>query len=117
MFTYKKVLCDILECTEYEYKSNMCSTLSDSKGTVISECGFGSSNYTGKTIQEKVPFIEVDEPFHYLYIPENKFNFITTFLIGFHSKFHHGITLDNKRFYNTGPNKLHDIYVKVCDEN
>ena len=94
----------------------MRSTLSDSNGNVLFESGFGSSTYDGKPIQEKVPFIEVDEPFHYLYIPESKFNFITKFLVRFHSKFRHGITLDNKRFYNTSPNKIGDIYVKVVEK-
>ena len=115
MIKYNKVLCDIMECTEYEYKSSMRSTLSDSKGNIMFESGFGSSSYNGKPINKNVPFIQVSEPFRYLYIPENKFNFLTTFLIGLHSKFNNGITIDNKRFYNTSPHKKGDIYVKVSE--
>lgn len=116
MIKYKRVLCDIMECTKYEYQSHGRSTLSDSEGNIIIECGFGTSSHDGKPIQKNVPFIQVSEPFQYLYIPEKKFNFLTTFLIGFHSKFHRGITLNNKRFYNTSPNKIGDIYVKCNDE-
>ena len=117
MIKYEKVLCDIMECTEYEYKSSMRSTISDSNGNTMFESGFGTKYYDGKPIKEKVPFIQVSEPYYYLYIPENKFNFITTFLIRFHSKFNNGITLDNKRFYNTSPNKYGDTYVKVSENN
>lgn len=116
MIKYEKVLCDIMECTKYEYKSHMRSTLSNSNGNIMFESGFGSSSYDGKPIKEKVPFIQVSEPYRYLYIPENRFNFLTKFLIWFHSKFHHGITIGNKRFYSTSPNKLGYIYVKVSAE-
>ena len=117
MIKYKKVLCDIMECTEYEYKSRMSSTLSDSKGNVIAESGFGVSSYDGKPIHKNVPFIQVSEPYYYLYIPEEKFNFITKFLIVYSVKFKKGITLNNKRFYKTSPNKIGDVYVKCDDED
>ncbi len=115
MIKYEKVLCDIMECTEYEYKSRMRSTLSDSNGNTMFESGFGTSSYDGKAIQKNLPFIQVSEPYRYLYIPENKFNFLTKLIIAFSSKFHKGIVLNNKRFYNTSPNKIGNIYVKVSE--
>lgn len=117
MIKYKKVLCDLMECTEYEYKSSMRSTLSDSKGNIMFESGFGSSSYNGKPINKNVPFIQVSDPYYYLYIPEEKFNFITKFLIAYSVKFKKGITLNNKRFYNTSPHKIGDVYVKCDDED
>jgi len=114
MIKYKKGLCDVLKCTEYEYKSHMTSSIRDSKGNVIAESGFGSSRYDGKPIQKDISFIQVSDPY-YLYIPEEKFNFISKFLIAYSVKFNKGITLNNKRFYSTSPNKLGDIYVKVSE--
>ena len=117
MIKWKKVLCDIHECTECEHKTHMRSSLSDSKGNIMFESGFGSSSYNGKPIRKNVPFIQVSDPYYYLYVPEEKFTFITRVIITLSSKFKKGITLDNKTFYNTSPNKIGDIYVKCSDED
>jgi len=109
MIKTKKVLCDILKCSKHS-KSGVTSC-----ATMNEETLFGSFDgciyYDGKAIEKRICFIEVTEPYSGLYIPENKFNFVTRFLIGFHSKFHRGITIDNKRFYTSTPHKIGDIFV------
>lgn len=110
MLRYKKVLCDILSCTEHSHKG-IKSSCKMNEDVILS--GFdGCIYYDGKPVQKRIPFIEITEPYSGLYIPENKFNFITTFLIGFHSRFHHSIAIDNKRFYTSSPDKVGDIFVK-----
>ena len=104
MIKYEKVLCDIMECTAHSQKGIISSGLLS---------GFdGCIYYDGKPIEKNIPFIHITERFTELYIPENKFNFITKFLIGFHSRFNRGITIDNKKFFTSYPDKIGDIFVK-----
>lgn len=114
MIKYKRVLCDVLKCSEYKESGarSSCSINND----VAFDSFDGCIYYDGDTIEKGIPFIKLIKPFPELYIPENKFNFITSFLIGLHSKIHRGITIDNKKFYISSPHKIGDVYVQVSEE-
>ena len=115
MVKYSKVLCDILKCSEYK-RSGVSSSASMNEDVIFSSFD-GCIYYVGKPIKKRVPFIKINEPFCDLFVPENKFNFVTLFLIGLYSKINKGITIDNKRFYSSDPDKIGDIYVKVFKED
>lgn len=113
MIKYEKVLCDIMECTEHSQKGIKSSAKINED--VVFESFDGVCYYDGKAIQKRIPFVHITEPYNGVYIPESRFNFITSFLIGFKSKFHGGITIDNKRFYSSSPFKVGDIFVEKIE--
>lgn len=115
MIKYNKVYCDILKCTEYEEKGLKATTKVNGKITMRDFEGV--CHYDGEVIEKNIPFIELDYPFHGVYIPENKFKGYTKFLINFCRNYLHRITFDEKRFYTTSPFEVGDIFVeKVKDQ-
>ena len=113
MIEYKKVLCDILKCTDYEEKGMKSS--SKINGEVIFRDFEGICHYDGKIIEKNVPFIELGAPFHSVYVPESKFNAYTKFLINFCRNYLHKITFDEKRFYSSSPFEVGDIFVEKVE--
>lgn len=113
MIKYKKVLCDILKCTEYEEKGMKSS--SKVNGEVIIRDFEGVCHYHGEVMEKNVAFIELAPPFHGVYIPESKFKGYTKFLINFCRSYLHRITFDEKRFYSTSPFEVGDIFVEKIE--
>ena len=113
MIKYKKVHCDILKCTEYEEKGIKSS--SKINGEIVFRDFEGLCHYDGKVLENNVPFIELDYPFHGVYIPENKFKGYTKFLVLLSKNYLHKITFDEKRFYSTSPSEVGDIFVKKTE--
>lgn len=116
MIKTKTVICDVMECTEYEERG-IKSTLRDSKrNDIISEFN-GVCYYDGKPIKHNVPFIMLDYPLYGLCIPENKFNLKVKFLIYFYTFFKSGILIDGKTFFELSPDKIGDKYLKVINDD
>jgi len=113
MIKYRKVLCDILKCTEYEEKDIKATTKMD--GKVIMRDFEGGCHYDGKILEKNVPFIELGSPFHGVYVPESKFNTYTKLLINICINYLHKVTFDEKRFYSTSPFEVGDIFVEKID--
>ena len=111
MIKFKKVLCNILECTEFDLKGLKSFTRSNGKD-ILSEFE-GGCHYDGKVIQENVPFIQLDFPFHCTFIPESKFNFVTKILLYYAMNYSHIVTIDEKRFFTNAPANLRDKFVQV----
>ena len=111
MIKFKKVLCDVLECTEYSEKGLKTSSKVDGK-LVLREFE-GGWHYGGKIIKENVPFIQLDYPFHCTYIPVCKFNFITKLILYYAMNFSHAVTIDDKRFYSDTPHNVKDKFVQI----
>lgn len=115
MVKYTKVCCDILKCTEYEEKGLKATTKVN--GKVILRDFEGGCHYDGEILKKNVPFIELGKPFHGVYVPEEKFNFYTKFLINFYVNYIHKVTFDEKRFYSTSPFEVGDVFVEKVTTN
>lgn len=113
MIKYKKVTCDILKCTNYEEKGLKVSTKTN--GKVIIRDFEGGSHYNGEVLEKNIPFIQLGAPFHDVYVPENKFNALTKFIINFCRSYLHRLTFDEKRFYTTTPFEVGDIFVEKVE--
>ena len=113
MIKFKKVLCNVLECTEYDEKG-LKSSVKVNDNVTLREFE-GGCHYDGKLIQENVPFIQLDYPFHCTYIPEKKFNFITKLILHYAINYSHTVIIDEKRFFTNAPANLRDKFVQVIE--